>query len=432
MNDLLKIGSPKVELQGGRALLIAPINDCGTEKYLSYSVDKKYAKYLVQERSDAFVTALFYYAMIKRLNIEWETPCDEQLIYQLKTYFMPIYISEFPFMHQIELIGKVTTEQLESAGGVATGLSNGVDSTYTVKKYLNKIIKTYKLTHVLFTDCFTTDNSLQYQEDYLKNYLGTLPDCAKELGLEFIFVQFHPDVEFSIGHINDKKRGVIQDVGLFTLKYCSMAMALKKLINIYYFSGGLSPSDFSFRENDMAYHDIFTLPLISTKEQWFYSTGMEVSRLKKVEYIADWEYAQKHLQVCAWDNDKNCGHCSKCLRTMSELDAIGKLDLFSQRFPVRDYRKNYAKRMGYVKMEARKGHIFEIDVLNKMQNKGKHIPFSSNFWCVRYLFIEYLRVRLRTLKWARKIYRKYHLDQKLYGRSTVAYSQSIDKEILGK
>lgn len=432
MSNLLKIGVPKVEIQGKRALLIAPVNDCGVEKQLFYSVDKNYTEYLTYERSDAFVTALLYYAMVKNLDIEWETPCDEQLIYQLKAYFIPTYVSEFSFMHKINLIGKVTTEQVNLANGVATGLSNGVDSIYTIKKNMNDAVDTYKLTHVLFTDCFTTDNSVEYQKDYLKNYLGILPDCANELGLEFIFVQFHPDVNFSIGHIDDKKCGVIQDVGLFTLKYCSMAMALKKLIKIYYFSGGVSPSDFSFRENDMAYHDIFTLPLISTRNQWFYSTGTEVTRLQKVEYIAGWDYARKHLQVCAWDNDTNCGHCSKCLRTMSELDAIGKLDFFNQRFPILDFRKNYRKRMGHVLMEARRGHIFEIEVLNRIKQDGKRIPFCSNLWCLRYQIIEFVRVRLRTVKWARKIYRKYHLDKKLYGRSTTEYSQSVDKEVLGK
>lgn len=427
----IEIGSPYIETVGDMSYLKADVL-CGKEvKTLSYGVDTEYVRYLVTERSDAFVVALVYYALAKGCDVTWKVPCNKQLIYQLSTYFIPVYCSEFEWAHDVKLIGPVTDEKLPCVlRGVATGLSNGVDSLYTVKKYLNAD-ESFRLTHVLFTDCFVTDNSESFREDFKRTYLSTLPECTEELGLKFVFVEFHPDVDFSIGHIMDRKRGVIQDVGLFTLKFCSMAMALNKMLKNYYFSGGVSPSDFSFKRNDMAYHDLFTLPLLSTDTLHFYSTGMEVSRMGKVRFIADWEYAQKHLQVCAWDNATNCGHCSKCLRTMSELDAFGKLELFSERFPVDDYRIHYAKRMGKILMEAWRGHIFEVDVVHEMKKKRMPIPVSSYFWGRFYTFADFFRVKLRTNKFARKIYRKYGLDKLLYGRSTEKYSVSVDREILG-
>lgn len=426
MKDIIYIGEPFIEEAEGKAYLKAEIK-CGKDKkYLKYGVDDIYKKYLCYERSDAFVVSMLYYAMINGLDIQWETPCNEQLIYQLTTYFIPIYATEFEWVHSIELKGPTTNESIQSERAAATGLSNGVDSIYTVKKYLTMQSK-FKLSYVLFTDCFTTDNSKKYQEDFLHNYLNSLPNCAEELGVGFIFVEFHIDEDFSIGHIQDKRRGVIQDTGLFTLKYCSLALALSKLIGVYYFSGGVSPSDFSFKKNDMAYHDIFTLPLISTQDCWFYSTGLEVNRLKKVEFIADWDYTKKYLQVCAWDNDKNCGHCSKCIRTMNELDALGKLHMYKERFPVDDYYANYSKRMGHVLMESWHGHIFEIDTLNYMKKQKKKIPVSSYVWGIFYYMVDYARRKLRTNKFARSIYRKYNLDQKLYGRSTKDYSLSVDR-----
>ena len=432
-NGKIIIGDICVNIENDEALLSADIKEGKITKKLYYSVNARWRDYLVTERSDAFVVALLYYAMIKNLDIEWEIPCSKQLIYQLKTYFIPIYETEILSMHRISLSGPVTDKSLATKGGVATGLSNGVDSLYTVKKYLkgNFEYSNYSLTHVLFTDCFTSDFSEEYKADFLKSYLSVLPECTKELGLEFIFIRFPIDSLFSIGHVKDEKAGILSDVGLFTLKYCSMAMALNKLIKVYYFSGGFSASDFTFNEDDMAYHDIFTLPLISNNSIMFYSTGMEVSRIEKVKYIADWQYAQNHLQVCQWRNDTNCGNCSKCRRTMSELKALGKLEEYSKRFPVENYNKNFSKRMARVLVEANRGHIFEINIIKKMKENGIHIPIMSYIYRPFYQLLEAIRLKLRFVKWARKIYRKYNLDKLLYGTSTRYYVQSVDREILG-
>lgn len=410
----------------------ARVLENGQEKELTYTVSDQFAQYLTTERSDAFVLVLLYYAMFRGYDIQWEVPCTEQLIYQLTTYYIPICAKEISFMHRIALKGKTTSETLPCAGGVGTGFSGGVDSSYTIYQYLQPMFPENRLTHLLFTDCFTVDFSEEYQKDFLEKYLHNLPLQAEELGLDFIFVQCNVDTLFSIGRYQDPVCGEIKDEGLFTLKYCSMAAALQKLFKIYYFSGGVSPSDFTFRTYDCAYYDMFTLPMISTNALRFYSAGMEVSRLEKVETISDWEFAQKHLQVCAWENEGNCGHCGKCLRTMSELYALDKLDCYDQRFPVENYKRHLSRRYARILMQARKNHIFEKDIIAKMKETGKKIPVLSYLLCPFYTLAEGIRLSLKNIRWARKIYRRFHLDKLLYGRSTEKYTQSVDREVLGK
>jgi hypothetical protein len=69
----------------------------------------------------------------------------------------------------------------------------------------------------------------------------------------------------------------------------------------------------------------------------FSSSDLEVrhdclylSRLQKTALVSDWPAAMGVMQCC-WQNDGipesiNCGHCGKCLRTMVQLAALGKLD----------------------------------------------------------------------------------------------------------
>ncbi|CAG0954742.1 hypothetical protein ANRL3_00482 [Anaerolineae bacterium] len=65
--------------------------------------------------------------------------------------------------------------------------------------------------------------------------------------------------------------------------------------------------------------------------------GLAMSRLEKVQLIADWDVALRDLRVCTMNPARglNCGRCEKCLRTMLELLACGKLARTSA-FPAQD------------------------------------------------------------------------------------------------
>ena len=69
-------------------------------------------------------------------------------------------------------------------------------------------------------------------------------------------------------------------------------------------------------------------------DPYYSSTDLQVrhdndrmSRLDKVRVIADWDAALRNLRTCTENNPGalNCGKCEKCIRTMLELLAVGKL-----------------------------------------------------------------------------------------------------------
>ena len=55
--------------------------------------------------------------------------------------------------------------------------------------------------------------------------------------------------------------------------------------------------------------------------------GLPLSRLEKVRIVSEWAPALANMRVCTMNEPEklNCGRCEKCLRTIAELDAIGKL-----------------------------------------------------------------------------------------------------------
>ena len=54
----------------------------------------------------------------------------------------------------------------------------------------------------------------------------------------------------------------------------------------------------------------------------------ELSRLEKIRVVSEWDAAFQNFRVCLANvPDKlNCGRCEKCVRTMTELTALGLLD----------------------------------------------------------------------------------------------------------
>lgn len=64
--------------------------------------------------------------------------------------------------------------------------------------------------------------------------------------------------------------------------------------------------------------------------------GLNLTRLEKVRIVSDWDAALRNLRVCTMNPETglNCGVCEKCVRTMLELLAVGKLDA-AESFPVR-------------------------------------------------------------------------------------------------
>ena len=133
-------------------------------------------------------------------------------------------------------------------------------------------------------------------------------------------------------------------IGYFKIYAC--IFALEKAIKSYYISSSLSYAEilkwnWSSRDRDWSeYADPYAIPLLRSGRMELVSDGCQYSRTEKTELISDWDVARKHLNVCCKnETSKNCSVCHKCLRTLMPLEAMGKLDSFSEVFDLKAYKK---------------------------------------------------------------------------------------------
>ena len=119
-------------------------------------------------------------------------------------------------------------------------------------------------------------------------------------------------------------------------------------------------TDFSinhFLSKDSAEYELLLFDCLSTPSMRLYSEGSTVTRFKKIEALADYPIARRHLFSCAFSGE-NCGRCEKCTRNLLSLDLLGKLDQFSKVYDIDFYKSHRARYINYLYIN-RKDHYFE-------------------------------------------------------------------------
>ena len=67
--------------------------------------------------------------------------------------------------------------------------------------------------------------------------------------------------------------------------------------------------------------------------------GLDIRRENKVKALSEFDIAQKYLRVCV-KSARNCNICFKCIRTLLEIDMIGKLEEYRDVFDIEFYLKH--------------------------------------------------------------------------------------------
>ena len=312
------------------------------EAKLCFEVDKKYADCLCTERSDAFVIAFLWYAIITGEDICFEVPMSERLYIGLTQKLIPALCSDG--RRQIQLMGTVTSETLECKGAVATGMSCGVDSFFT--------LRTHELTHITYYECghifhlmgVVSDN-ISTEEYYQRAYeiadkkAASAADVAGQSGLEFVYVKSNLDKDFYRG-------GYIYR-GMYVNLSCTLA--LQKLFKTYISSSSGHGVDLKTGLIVPTQNYENLLCDCCKTETLDYVSSDFTKRFEKIDRLSDDDLAAKYLDVCFNFKGKNCGECYGCLKTILVLDLLGKLDKYSNVF---DLEKYYSDRKKYIKILA--------------------------------------------------------------------------------
>lgn len=371
----IKIGAPYIINKNSQVRLNADIEFENEQFTLWFEVEEEFGEYFCIERADAFFTVILPWALIRSsietpLEIECVAPLSERLYHQVTMYHIPVLVQEISYYNTIKITSDLACKPLTSQFAVATGVSAGVDSSYSIVKYMDYNIQKYRLTHGVFYNMAMYGD---YDSESVRALRNKAIKVCKEANIKFMQVSSNVCVKlYGKAH-----------APIVPYIFIGAALALQKLFSVYYFSAGYSAKDFIISEVSAAYYDLLTVQNFSTENVQFYSSGVETTRIEKVRTISGFPFTYDNLSVCLSvdQTNGNCGLCAKCTRTMAELEALGMLDRYKNVFDIDAFRSDPGYHWGYVLLKSRNDSYCK-EVMNLYRKSGRRFPLSVYISCV--------------------------------------------------
>lgn len=361
----------------------------GNKEKLITTVNEACLPYLCIDRIDAYVMGFMHFALKNGYDFESSLPITESLYYNLNYNYIDALLNSNPHLHRIIINAPIITDikETEKKGNlVATGISCGVDSLYTIASHAkgeNSISSSNCNSFIINSLCFFNVGAAMKSADEIDNYLSKgrfllAESFAQEYNYKFLHVQ--SNIHFLIHQYSSNGYSHVENhtfMALFCILHLQYGMSK------YYYSSGLSISEFSINnknneEFDSAHYDLFTLTMASVNNMKLYSTGSATSRLNKIKLLNSYPPAYKYLNVCVNDV-KNDNTCFKCERTLLEIDAVGNIDNFSSVFDTQYYKANIKRYMAnlYKNAKIKKNHFY-IEIYPYLKDK---ITFGIKIRC---------------------------------------------------
>ena len=296
---------------------------------LWFKIPKQHADH-VKAWADAFVVGLLPSAMNVGERIRVEAKISPKLAFGLKQYQ---HMQNLWYPHQFARIEVEPSgfEARPASGSKAVGVafSGGIDSSYTLWKRLaeNEPIPGFQITHALVINGFDRDIDLNFEGHFSKlreNYEPMLNDH----GVEFVTVR--TNLRRFRDVLKKRRTGLEKSYGV---ALSAVALACGGFFSRMYIPGSAQlPRHTQHPEGTHILLDSH----LSNECVDFIHDGADVSRVEKTLAIASWPAMHDRLRVCFGDpkfneatgRPENCGHCEKCVRTMSALEAAGELHKF--------------------------------------------------------------------------------------------------------
>lgn len=344
---------------------------------LYFAVPIEYKEYLCEERADAFVVAMLWYAMVTGSDIESAAPMSEKMVFHITRYLIPALCTDEKGYRRIKILGPTTDKPYNNAGGVGTGMSCGVDSFYSMHEYTKPDTpEKYRLTHLTYFNmgAIFHPNRSEKKQYSIKEFYDTTDrmsdekrenarQVSEQAGLSMVYVKSNLD--------SDYYRGAYGHTAVY--RNSAMALSLQGLFAVYYNSSGGWPGYFDLTLTEGSQHYEALLCTCFSTESLSFILSDYVTRAEKTIAIADDKLAQKYLDVCFCFN--NCGKCSKCIRTLVTLDIIGKVDQFCGLFDVEHFKQHRAEAYFQI-LKTKDGDakednaVFAKDLYRMAQEKG--------------------------------------------------------------
>jgi hypothetical protein len=253
---------------------------------------------------EALLSLALLPAMRAGVDLDLSGPASARLMSALPS-ISAILTAWIPRLEPVAVRGLVpTAKQRAGSGRVGVFFSGGLDSFYTFLKHRDEI------TDLIFVRGFDVAHT---RTELLSVISNSLEEVAKNFGVGVVQVETNlRDVILRLVPWGPAHGPALVGVGHL------LAPAFERIY---------IPSAYTYADLfPWGTHPLLD-PLWSSEVLEFIHDGCEADRVAKAEFVGSFEVALRNLRVCSRSHEgaRNCGSCEKCIRTMINLEAIGKL-----------------------------------------------------------------------------------------------------------
>jgi hypothetical protein len=337
------IGQPYIVDNGNESMLCADVRIDGVSKTWWVKTESQWRDYLLVERSDAFIVATLPLAIRTHRDIVCEAPVSEIFAHNLAEVLIPTLAEHNPGIYRSKIIATTDNSPLPCGEARGVGMSCGVDSFRALQEYIDPAYPSLKATHIF------TGNYL-YEGVGKATINARSAAVAAELGLNFVVTETNIS-------------SILSDIRHDTIHFFKTmfnVFAVRKLWRSYVYASTYDYSQFTFDNIFVVPTPKYELLLIntfSTPDFHILDGGATMDRPAKVKAISSFPITYKYLNVCLNPAEPtNCSQCSKCIRTLLNLDMAGTLDLYRDSFDVDGFLAHRNEHMKY--LVEHKTHIY--------------------------------------------------------------------------
>ena len=334
--------------------------------------------------SDAAVITFLPYAIMHNLDIYSNIPISTKLYYNIKKQIIPqLSIFSKTKGDKISVVMPTSNEKFEG-DWVGTGISMGVDSFTTIHEYCDSNLpKEYQLTCLVHLKTGAHHGMLGYfDKESEQKLFNAEHERVKQYCDTYSYNLI--TVETNLFEITNAEFGYNFDT-THTFRNLACILLMQNHFSKYYYASTYNLDSFFISLNeDIAHYEKWLIPYISNDSISFYSANEDMNRVEKTKFISKFEDTYDTLHVC-WKNDKNCGTCDKCIRTLVTLDIIGALNNYKNSFDLDEYYKNKEQYIFRIVSKQKKDLHFN-EIYKYMIDNNIKVPSKFKVFFARVFF----------------------------------------------
>jgi len=348
---LISASEFRLETVDSRLMASCKLTGSGLPKRLWFMAETDDENALDITEPNWAAVALLYPAMVHNQDLYIEADISPLLLHNLNNDIQILLKVINPYLNQIKVVAGSSQPQEFNQNvkrHVITGFSGGVDSTATYLKYNNpnsssslrlSALSIYDVGAIGKTSPSPSFEHLQKHFDQLKRF------CDEKELLAF-------GVSSNMDQVYRSTKKKVSYGKIFYRRYVSLVnisatLAMQKRVKLYLPSGSIGYSEMELKSTKARIQrvDSISNSLFSTECLMCQSGAAGLIRFEKIKYIFETD-PKSQLNVCFMktskrnDNYLNCGKCIKCVETLFDIEAIGKLKEINAIFDLGEYNNN--------------------------------------------------------------------------------------------